>query len=690
MAQPDRFTSDTPTDVTLTGPRATPERGRGATFDNPGDLWGARRTEDLTAIFQSNLMHADNYRLPAEALWIPAYQQYHGMTEDPGKAPWQSQVHVPMSAQAVDLAVSRISSVIFQTEDWFSTRARSRMRDGRAERAKKIVLWQFDKAECEDPLNQSIKDAMICGNGIVKLHVATEVDTVTDTAWKANPPADMLGIKIDMGGKWDFVNKKIVTKRLRMDTIIPTDFWLDPSGMNRWKIQRIKRSLSDVWAMAQNQYADDGKTILRKAIYDPGVVSKIVAGSRDQRLDVQAAIIRNEVYPAAYGDQTVDVYEFWGDLIDPANGVTLYKNIFATWVNKQWMVRKPQRNPFMDGTDPFIHIRAKLLPHQIYGYGLLGQTVKLQAEMDRVLQLIIDKIHLSVPMVEADETAMRNPEQIQGDHPKVVPGKIWRKKGGGDRKIFTPVEGYLPPNEWEIQAYQLLQTAFQMFAQNNEFASGQTLTTNRKTKEEVQARLSAAQQNFNDAAQYIEKTALTPLVNKIYRYTCQFEEDFDNPGLMDLLSDSPEDQQAVAALANMSLAERWNAMRLDTEFEVNGITREVTRQNLLERLQGFITIIEADQSLAMLLDKRWELHQILQAFEFGQEAILPQADAMLQAQQTAMLNAIQNPQPQEEAPGGAPAQGQEGQPGMPGQQMAGQNSHNSRQALAAQARRPPQ
>jgi hypothetical protein len=573
---------------------------------------------------------------------------------------------------------------MFNSEDWFSTRARSRTRDGRAERAKKIVLWQFDKAAAEDPVNQSIKDAMICGNGILKIHVADEVDTVTDTQWKANPPADLLGVKIDMGGKWDFVEKRVADKRLRLEPIVPTDFWLDPSGLNRWVIQRIKRSLSDVWAMAENQYADDGKTILRKAVYDRETVKKIVAGSRDTRLDQQAAIIRNEPQ-LNIGDQTVDVYEFWGDLVDPTNGVTLYQNIFATFVNKNFCVRMPERNPFFHRSNPFIFIRAKLLPHQIYGAGLLAQTMKLQAEMDRVLQLIIDKVHLSVPMVEADETAMRNPEQIMGDHPKVVPGKIWRKKGGPDRKIFTPVEGYLPPNEWELQAYQLLQTAFQMYAQNNEFASGQTLTTNRKTKEEVQARTSAAQQNFNDAAQYIEKTALTPLVNRIYQLTVQFVEDFDDPGLMDLLADNPEDQQAVQALSNMSAAERWNAMRLDTEFEVNGVTREVTRQNLLQRLQGFLQLIEADQSLAMLLDKRWELREILQGFEFGQEAVLPQADAMLQAQQTAMLQAIQNPQPQQTAPGGAP---QQGQPGVPGQ-MAGQNAHNSQQAVAAQARRPP-
>src|SRR6202035_5181957 len=98
----------------------------------------------------------------------------------------------------------------------------------------------------------------------------------------------------------------------------------------------------------------------------------------------------------------------------------------------------------------------------------------------------------------------------------------------------------------------LLMQAFQMFAQNNEWATGSPQTTQRKTKEEVQARSSAAQENYNEAAQYIEQTALTPLVNMVYKLMIQFEDQYDDQELLDQFADSPEDQAALTALASMS------------------------------------------------------------------------------------------------------------------------------------------
>jgi hypothetical protein len=678
-------------DLTIKGPSAMPDRGMGASFGSRGDIQGASTRESIQRIFQSNLTRAEQYRITFEPDWLASYVQYHGAGEDAGKAPWQSQVHVPMSAQAVDLATSRIVSVIFQSDDWFSTKSRARNLDSRSERAKKMVLWQMDKGQAEDPIAQSIKDAMICGNGILKIHVATEVEETVDTVWKPNPPADLLGVPIDMGGKWQFENKREESKRMRFESLIPTDFWLDPSGLNRWCIQRIKRSLSDVWAMAENQYGDDGKTIIRRAVYDSEIVKMVTPGARDTRLDNMAATIRNERVPAV-GDTTVDVYEFWGDLVDPANGVTLYKNIFATFINKQYCVRMPERNPFLHKKAPFVLFRGKLLPHQIYGYGLLQQNLKLQDEMDRLLRLLCDKVHLSIPMVEVKDRKLRNPEQIMGDNLRVAPGKIWKVKDtpGDDTPAFTPVNAFQPPNEWEIQLYQLVQTAFQLTGQNNEFASGQTMTTNRKTKEEVESRTSAAQQNFNDAAQYLERTALTPMVNMVYQDMVQFEDDYTAPELMEQFSDNPQDQMVLQQLTDMPLAQRWKEMQLDTEFEVNGVTRDISRQQLLQRVQGFTASVQNDQTLAMLIDKRWELRQLLQAFDFGPEAVLPNADAMLQAQETAALSQTQNPQPQPGmggmAPGGTPAQGM---PGVPGQGAMGMNPHNSRAAVGAQARRPP-
>jgi hypothetical protein len=681
MGQPNKvFGSDYSVDLTTSGPEATPEYGRGASFLNPGKARFQR--SEVEKIFQANFDEAERYRLTFEPDWIANYQQYHGETEDSGKAEWQSQVHVPISAQAVNVAASRITNVIFGEDEWFDTRAGSRNRDDLDELAKKLVLWQFDKSRGQDPINQSVKDAMICGNGPLKVHVANEIEYGVDTVWKKNPTGKLLGQPVDAGGAWKFVDKTRSVKRLRFESIMPTDFWLDPTGMNRWCIQRIKRSLSDVWAMARDQKAEDGKTILRKSVYDPDVVAMVTAGSRDQRLDNQAAIIRHERIHSI-GEKTVDVYEFWGDLIDPTNGVTLYRNIVATFINKQYCVRMPERNPLLHRAPPFIFFRAQLLPHQIYGYGLLGQTVKLQAEIDRAIQYVADKMHLSVPMAEIDASAARNPERWQGDHIRIVPGGIIQRKGAIDpqRRVITPVSFCEPINQWEVEFVNFLMRSFQMVTPN-EFATGQRLTTERKTKEEVQSQTGAAQQQFNDSAQYIEQTALSPMVNMVYQLMLQFEENYDDPEMLALVADSPAQQQMLFALKGQTPEERWRTMMMDTDFKVNGVTNDITRQQNLQNIQQFMQIIGNDQTLAMLIDKSELLRDVLHDLQLKKNFVLAPAMQILQAQGEAAIRQMQNPQ---QPPQGAPAQGAEGQPGAPGQQIAGQNAHNSRQQLGAQA-----
>lgn len=688
MGQPNSvFGTDYSLDVTESGPKAKAEHGRGATFGDHGQQDIGR--EEIEKIFQANFYEAERYRLTFEPEWIANYQQYHGETEDSGKAEWQSQVHVPISAQAVNVAASRVTSVIFGSEEWFDTRAGARSRDDLDELAKKLVLWQFDKSHGQDPINQSVKDAMICGNGPLKIHVANEVESGVDTVWKKKPPVDFMGTMVDAGGEWKFVNVRRPKKRLRFESIMPTDFWLDPSGLNRWCIQRIKRTLSDIWALAKDQKSEDGKTIIRKAVYDPDVVAMVTAGSRDQRLDNQAAIIRHERIHSI-GEKTVDVYEFWGDLIDPTNGVTLYRNIVATFVNKQYCIRMPERNPFLHGAPPFIYFRAQLLPHQIYGYGILGQTTKIQAEMDRAIQYVADKMHLSVPMAEVDASAARNPERWQGDHIRIVPGGVIQRKGAIDpqRRVITPVQFCEPINQWEIEFVNFLMRAFQMVTPN-EFATGQRLSTERKTKEEVQVQTGAAQAQFNDAAQYIEQTALSPMVNMVYRDMLQFEEDYDDPELQSLVADNPPQQEMLFKLKAMSPEERWRAMMVDTDFKVTGVTRDVSRQQNLQNTQAFLQIIGNDQTMSMLIDKAQLLRNVTQDLNIRQNLVLEPAQAILQAQNEATIRQMQQPQQPQGQPGqqpqGAPAQGQEGVQGAPGQQIAGQNAHNSRQAMGAQA-----
>ena len=542
------------TDTGLPSQAIKPAYGRAATFnDQRGVLQYDNRA--LAAMFQTILEDAQRYRQPFEQEWIKAYTQYHGNVQDQGKAPWQSLVHVPVSKRDVDTIAARIVSVMFSEEDWFDIEPSGPYQDKLTDIAKKVIQWQFHRGRFREPVETSIKDALICGNGPIKITYERGLKPWMSSQFVQAPPADNFGVRTPRPGHFEMRRAMKMISRLRFEPIIPTDFWLDPSGRNRFVIHRVKRHISDLWRLAEDQKDPLTGQVLVPAVYDKNEVAKVRPGARDRLLDNYASSIRRE-RPMAYGDMTVDVFELWGDFYDPSNGVTIFQNCIATFCDKQWTLRKPQENPFWHQENPFLMMRPMLNPHQVYGYGFLMQSARIQDEMDRTLQVMIDKMHLSVPMVEADISAARNPEEFGGDHLKVEPARIITKKSG-DRQIFKPVEGFLPPTEWEIQVYRLLQEAFGVDTNVSEWATGDEGPQVRKTKAEAQIKVSASQQSFNAVGQYVEEHGLSPMVKRVYQLSIQYENNFTDPKLMKMFAQDPQAQQILSALSTLPLPERW-------------------------------------------------------------------------------------------------------------------------------------
>ncbi len=635
------------TDTVLQGPGVSPDYGRGATLTTPGIFQYDNRA--LCNMFNTIWESADRYRRPFEVEWMTAYGQYHGSIDDAGKAPWQSRAHVPISKRDVDTIAARIVAIMFSEEDWFGIEPTARYEDALVDIAKKLIIYQFHKGDFREPTETSLKDALICGNGPLKITYDRQVKPIMASQFIEKTPLQLFGFQIPRGGEHVMKRMMKAINRIRFEAVIPTDFWLDPSGRNRFIIHRSKRHLSDLWKMTKPQMDDKGQ-VLVPAIYDAEEVAKIRPGARNRRLDQQASVIRREV-PHSYDDMAIDIFEFWGDLYDPQNGVVIYPNVVATFADTQWCLRRPEENPFWHQNVPFIHFRPMLNPHQVYGYGFLMQGSSLQSELDRLLQVMIDKAHISMPMVEADTTALRNSEDLGGDHLKITPARIFQKKGV-DRNIFTPVDlgRNAQVNEWEVALFNKVMECFTMTTGVNEFVSGQQQTTNRKTKAEVEVRVSASQQNFNDVGQYVEEHALSPLVKMVYLLTLQFEQTLTSPRVMKMFADDPQKMQLITSINAMPLPQRWDTLDLDAAFRVTGITLQVTRQQRLDRLMNFLKALSADPQMAMVVDKRTLLRLLIQYFNLDNNLVLPQSDAILQAFEAGMLQQFfQIPQQQAEA-----------------------------------------
>jgi hypothetical protein len=669
MTQPASGDSLFSRDVPVTGPEAEAVYGVNATLDSEGDKARLDATY-LAQVFSTHWENADTYRRRFVPEWLKGYQQYYGDVEDRGKGTWQSNVNVPKPKQAVDTAAARIIDALFQNEDFFDILPFKRDQDIKTTMAKSSVKWQLWKADGRNAIETSVKDALICGCGFMKVYFDQEMESKSIVENDTSDP-------FARGPKFAFKDVEELKSQLRLEPLLATDVWLDPSGRGDYVIQRIKRRLSDVWALAKDQKDADGNVSIPR-VYDPEVVERLRAGLGDQRSATESAVIRRDT-PHLQDDQSVDVYEFWGTLRDPKNGVVLFKNVLMTVAEKQFTIRMPIVNPYRHKKLPFIMFAPEESPHQVYGTGMLFASLRLHDAGNRHFNVVLDKAMLQVPMVEIDPLAARNPEELMGDKANVYPGKTFTRKSG-DRQIFYPVEGFPPVTPEDLSFLGQIWSYYDIGTSVTEFATGQTQTNNRKTKEEVENRTQAAQQTFNSVARHIESNALSPLLKLIYYLTIQYVSDYEDETLMQMFTDDPQAADYVQSIKGMGDEERWQAMYLDAEFRVTGISLSITRQDRLGRISGFMKFLSANPQLMQLVSARGLVRDGLLLFDLSKDLLLQNEDALTQAIETQQLNMMQNP--------GQALQGVSG--AQPGASSVANNPNNQAQGAQAQFNHAPQ
>ena len=618
--QPGKYEEMEARDTTITGPVSQQEGGLNAT--SPASPPQQLDNYALAAVLSTILEDADRYRRKFMAEILRDYTQYNGQLDDQDKAEWQSRLHIPLAKQSVDVSTSRTMDALFSNQDFFMVNPYCRVDDAKIDLAKKVVQWQFWKSNLREGIRVAIKHANICGIGPLKV-------TFEQNAVKV--------VKEVMPGQ--YAESVELRKGIRADPVLPPDFWMDPTGRNRFVIHRSKRTLSDIWAMATPQSDPmTGESI--DPVYDMEQVQGLRPGQIDQERDVQTSLIRRDT-PYLSSDMAVDVYEYWGDIYDPRTGVVLYRNVVCTFVGKgkTTVIRMPQANPFRHGMAPFIVFSPGLSPGQIYGWGLLRAQSLISDAVDRTFNVMMDKLMLQVPTMVVYPTALKNPEEFLGDKPTLKPGKMFQGKDP-ERPPFSAVEGFQPVSAQDLEMFDRLVSLYQMGTGVNEFATGTPQTNNRKTKEEVQARTQATAQIFNDAAQHIEENALSPLVKMVYMLTVQFEDQYDDYNLMRMFGDSPEAQQVLIALKQLPAEARWQQMFLDAEFRVTGISNEISRQQDIMNLTGFLQSIAADPTFGALIDKVELMRTWVKVYKQPQSLVLPMDKALLQAENMAIIGMV--------------------------------------------------
>ena len=663
-----------PIDISIPSAPALPQRGLRATLGYDGDKEGLDNAT-LASKFGAIFEEADNYRARFLPEMQKAYLQYNGDVADRGRAEWQSVINIPLPFQAVSTTRARIVDSLFSNDDFFDILPYLKIDDAKTALAKNVIKWLLWKSGGRERIGTAVDDALICGSGYMKVFYDRLIEERTvvdrevvplspdDAGW-TTPGQDIYQNVAKFG------TRNYVMNKLRLDVPIPTDVWKDPTGRGEYMIHRSRARISDLWDLCEDQ-KDASGNVVKPKVYDRDVLRLVTTGPSDPQRDAEASVIRRDT-PITMTAPMVDVYEFWGNFRDPATGVLLYSNCVMTFVNKTFLIRRPETNPYRHRMLPFVVFSAANQPHQVYPYGILKQGLLIHDAVNRHTNVTLDKQMLNAPMAEADPQAARNPEQLMGSSPSIKPGKILLRKSA-DKQILYPVTGFAPPTQEDFAIVDRMKQEYASAVGANEFvSSGVAGTPERKTKEEVQTKTQAGQQVFNAVATHIEQAAISPLLKMIYFLAVQYEQNFSDQTLAKMVGDDQEAQQFLQQIAQLDDASRWEAMYLDAEFRCTGISMAISRQDKLNRLTTLNKIAAANPYVGIFIDNPVQMRLFLQLLDLPKDVMVSNWQQMMSMVQNAQIQQMMNPQQPPSAQG-----------------TPGSNQHNTQEEMAAGAQ-PPQ
>ena len=168
-------------------------------------------------------------------------------------------------------------------------------------------------------------------------------------------------------------------KGMKFDSIEPENFFIDPAykpsqyNPPKYVIERKKMDLGAFKRMAK---AINKKA--KKEVYDMDVINDIEDDFRDTQAKYDE-LERKGLSQHTEVDKKVEIYEYWGDIIDDDNE-TIEENKFVVMVNQKYIVRD-QKNPFQHKRPPYVPTVPVIYPHRgVAGISLVEPIAPLQSE----------------------------------------------------------------------------------------------------------------------------------------------------------------------------------------------------------------------------------------------------------------------------------------------------------------------
>jgi hypothetical protein len=348
---------------------------------------------------------------------------------------------------------------------------------------------------------------------------------------------------------------------LKIDSERPEKTFPDPSGRELYFIHEVVLDLHTVVQRA------------KKGIYDKEEVAKIQTDFVEQDRLTREAKQRNDRPPESNFRKRVTLHEVWGTLVDES-GEIVRGDIVATMANKQYLIRKPAKNPRFHGKWPFVRTPIVRIPGSVWHKALYDDAVRINLSLNELENLMLDGALAAahdVKILKPD--SLKNPEQASGGVP---PGTtLLANEDVTDLKdVMTTVATGQVPND-SLQMYNLSLRNFDVASLRSDIDLGSLPEKQVKATEIVQKKQASSQQ-LDGFARTVEK-AIASTLRLAWAEIMQFRTNY-------LELEHIIGEKAAFGLSLMPAEERYDTFAKKTAFKVDGISSLITSGQNFQKL----------------------------------------------------------------------------------------------------------
>lgn len=519
---------------------------------------------------------AEELRRPRKDIWDCAWDLYNGNYDWSLKEDWQSKSNIPKVRGIVDTATASFRRALVRMKRFYHIESETRLGIEKGFYTMNLLDYWLEQIGFVEEFTTGLKAGLITSTIVFKVWW----DWVSDTQphWEdklIKEPILQLGIKVgeSMTPTRILSRKPRTVGVLGFKAVDPYNMWVGPR--HSFKIERAVVDLSYIEALA------------KQGVYSEEAVKKLYNRSQSSvdKYKEQSRKSEGKSEPCSKFNREVELFYFWGDLYGE-DGRVLARNVHYTIGDKDVVLRKPKKNPFFHGQDPYVVGSPYVIPFSIYNRGIVEDIAGVAKQITELSNLIIDGAQYdAMSAFEGDMDLIQDPKALSKG---LYPG------------IFIPTKGFENPNQKQvvrqITTGKIPQLALQvrgMLDQEAQLASsvtnalrGQSMPGS-DTLGEFQSITASANANLDDAARTVEETALNPFLDKAIPVIYQYNEDYN----LDRLTENFP--KTSMAMLEMTPEERYATMIGGFSFKARGVSIMMDKAQDLKQIDSFVKLVSA-------------------------------------------------------------------------------------------------